>query len=453
MDKKTSIFNKIKNKFSKIDDVQELLSQWESWDGYSREAAGIKLGEIGNPVAIDKLLVRVNDWVPEVRLAAKTALIKLLITSNAKSFVYALPELKRLKRKYRDNHSSLIRHVTEFLLLEENSPEILIGLRSDSVDVARICLDLVLESGLLSPATIAGEFIGHRDIIIRLKVSSLIRELDETSQQDTLKIALMDKFMPIRREAVQYYFKLGPSSPEVSSFLFDTHASIREIAIRKLERLGEKALPAYLDGLKSTNSHVIRCSIWGVSYFNDKDFIELLMPFLNHEFASVRKSAVAAISRILQENAEDVLIRILADESPSVCKESVRLIKKLRIRLSESHLTNVVIESPQKHTVMGCISIGREINKWEELVFTLRLLGLDSLDFDQLSIVKSSLVVWDRNFNNSFTQPNEKQVKELGLLWKAYCELLNSRECLNIAFTLRSIGSIPSNAQEKAGQP
>ena len=99
--------------------LDDLLLMSEHGDGYVRENAVRQLGMLGNPISVQKLMVRLNDWVPQVRNAAREALFTLMIADNAKAFAVNLPRLYHLRTCGRDKHDKFIGDVIEFLLKVE----------------------------------------------------------------------------------------------------------------------------------------------------------------------------------------------------------------------------------------------------------------------------------------------------------------------------------------------
>jgi HEAT repeat protein len=78
--------------------LPHLLDLAKDPSGYKRENAVRRLGMLGDPAALDSLLRRANDWVPQVRLAALHAIRQLMIPANANAFVSSLPEIFHLEQ-------------------------------------------------------------------------------------------------------------------------------------------------------------------------------------------------------------------------------------------------------------------------------------------------------------------------------------------------------------------
>jgi hypothetical protein len=124
MEENKNLLNRLLSSFQKQEGLDDLLLMAEHWNGFKRENAVRRLGMLGNPIAIPKLVVRVNDWVPQVREAARKALLKLMTPKNAKAFAECLPDIFHLKTCGRDNHTQFIAEVQTYLLKDENAESI-----------------------------------------------------------------------------------------------------------------------------------------------------------------------------------------------------------------------------------------------------------------------------------------------------------------------------------------
>jgi HEAT repeat protein len=233
MEENKNLLNRLLRSFQKQEGLDDLLLMAEHWNGFKRENAVRRLGMLGNPIAISKLVVRVNDWVPQVREAAREALLKLMTPKNAIAFAECLPDLFHLKTCVRDNHTRFIAEVLSYLLKDENVESIREVALSLEPKVARIAVRLCFEHSLLDRDELVAKCLSHPDILVRSIAADHLREISGKTLVDLLKIAIKDPFMPIRREAFQIYLKNSPRQGEIiaNTFLFDRHISIRELAI------------------------------------------------------------------------------------------------------------------------------------------------------------------------------------------------------------------------------
>jgi len=149
----------------------------EHWNGYKRENAVRRLGMLGNPIAIPKLIVRANDWVPQVRNAARESIEKLLMNKNAEAFVYSLPDIYHLQDCGRDNHNTLIDKIERFLTRTENRKYLISSIEMDEPSIARNALKLCIENSLIEKYKLVSICFEHNDVIVRNIASDLMQDL------------------------------------------------------------------------------------------------------------------------------------------------------------------------------------------------------------------------------------------------------------------------------------
>ncbi len=96
------------------------------WNGYLREEMFRRLGEVDDPLAVPFVLLRLNDWVPEVRAAAAGVVSGWLERAWLGPLAQNLPLVTRLKGRVRSRHDELVDEV-ERRLVEEEPPDALIS--------------------------------------------------------------------------------------------------------------------------------------------------------------------------------------------------------------------------------------------------------------------------------------------------------------------------------------
>ena len=282
----------------KCTDLSILLTCVELNEGYKREAAVLQLGTLGDPVAISELLKRANDWVPEIRSAAKIALRKLATPENAEAFVMSLPELYHLRKCGRANHSQFISEIESYLIEPLNVLKILGGLNDSDSEVSRACFALVLKHKLADTDQFILNALQHKDVSIRLRASHLLPDLDEELKKQALKIAIKDKHMPIRREAFLNLLQIWGNEGLAKNMLFDEHPGIREIAVAHLIKAGEDVQYTYLRSLSKDDPQDLCAALWGLGFLKVAECTTLVKPFLNNENSRVRIQAQATLDAL-----------------------------------------------------------------------------------------------------------------------------------------------------------
>jgi HEAT repeat protein len=444
MEENENLLKRLLKSFQKQEGLDELLLMAEHRNGFKRENAVRRLGMLGNPVAIPKLIVRVNDWVPQVRIAAKEALNKLMTPKNAKAFAESLPDLFHLKTCGRDNHARFISDVLEYLLKDKNVECIKEATLSVEPKVARIAVRLCFDYALLGREELVSRCLSHSDVLVRNMAADHLREFSGKTLDALLKIAIKDPFMPIRREAFQIYLRNNPEHGQViaNAFLFDRHISIRELAITHQLRNGVNVQGVYSSVVSDATQGITRkkYSILGLGYLGAKEKVSSITKNMSSESPGIRRSVIQATVQLIGEASKSILVTALGDPSPSVSKASYRLITKLKLKFDSNEINEAIDIQGHSHTLELVASAMKKSNKWERLIFLLKALssipkGKSSKD----DIIQSELVKWDADFNRTSSQPSNQQIKMINQAYSNCSNVLNDRQKRSIEFTLSGL--------------
>lgn len=434
-----NLFSRLLEHFSKQDGLEKLLVMSGHWNGYKREKAVSQLGSLGDPLALPCLIVRVNDWVPQVRIAAKGALLKLAVPENIDAFVLALPELYHLKNCNRGDHAPFISSIEEYLLSSENTGCLIDGIKNKEALIVRACVSLIIENNLMPTAEIVKVGLAHPDLIVRVKVSYLLKILSTDAQASALTIALKDRFMPVRREAFLVLLKTGVSDLKVQVFLFDRHPAIREIAIGYFVNKRGDVRKIYQEHLSSSPAFMVRYALWGLGKCKNINDVAIVKTFLISAYPSIRKQSLSTLVALVNEKAVNEVIKSLSDESPAVCKEAARLSNKYRFRFTAEKLLEIINSSESRHALSCCIAISRTINKWERLIFLMSLFDDKYVNnLIESAQVNMAIMQWDLDFNRNLAQPDKLQLETIHCKLNKINQRMSSEAYRNVVFTLKS---------------
>jgi HEAT repeat protein len=442
MEENKNLLIRLLSSFQKQEGLDDLLLMVEHPNGFKRENAIRRLGMLGNPIALPKLIVRMNDWVPQVREVAKEALLNLMTSKNAEAFAESLPDLYHLNICSRDNHERFIDDVIRYLLEEENREFIRSAVFSPAPKVARIAVRLCFDYSLIDRAELVKKCLSHPDVLVRNIAAHHLREFSAKPLDTLLKIAIRDPFMPIRREAFQIYLRNNPGLGQViaNTFLFDRHISIREIAISYLQKNGIDVKEIYAAILSDENQTPSRkkYSILGLGYLGASDKIQAILLNMDSKYPSIRKSVIQALEKLLAEEVKPLLITALNDQSPSVAKESSRLIAKLKLRFDSNEIIKTIDIQCNPHALSLIVRVMSKSNKWERLLFLLKTLSIIvKNDVPYVEMIRSELVKWDADFNRSCSQPTDLQMQMIKIEYNNCSYLMNEAQKRSIEFTLK----------------
>jgi HEAT repeat protein len=428
-----------------ISGLDDLLAMSSHANGFKRENVVRRLGMLGNPIAIPHLIARANDWVPQVRAAARDALSKLLRTGNGEAFVAFLPAIMHLRTCTRDDHRGLLQAVQDFLLREENMHHLVSGLHSPDPNIARLATRLLVERQRIAATTVLVEAgLSHRDTVVRSIVIDLLRGLDEAHFTAAVAKALRDPYMPVRREAFQQLLarNLAEGLRVARDMLFDRSASIREIAVGRLLDAGEPVEQIYDKALTANGGRValVTCVLWSWAFMNSQARSEQVRQLLDARFPAVRRSALRTIVKLLRSDARPYLEAALADESPAVCKEAARLITRIDSRPGAERLVSIARASGLRHVAVACCRVARHGNKWDWLKFVLQAYGAVDAAVSQETF-STEIDAWEGQFNCSSAQPDTGSMQEIVSALRVCEAKLTAERARLLKFTLKGYGA------------
>lgn len=238
-----------------------------NWDGHVREQAMQALAQLDPHEAIPELLVRTNDWVPQVRYAAKKALRSLMTDENAAAFIDYLPEIAHLGRQQRDDHAILIEEVHAYLLRPHNTQHLIRAVSTAQPRVARIASRLCMEHALLPEQALLSACLASADMLTRMSIMPLLYQGSIQDRLPLLAMAVANSCMQLRRAAFVVYCREqhAASTAIAQSLLFDRSAALRELAMGVLAKRGISVpdlLQPVLEQPSATPEH-LRHAIWG----------------------------------------------------------------------------------------------------------------------------------------------------------------------------------------------
>lgn len=445
MSKKKHLLEKLDAALISLPGLVDLLAMSSNPDGFKRENAVRRLGRLGDPSSIPYLIERANDWVPEVRTAAYDALIRLLRTGNGASFVAALPQLLHLQSCRRDDHRGLLEAVQDFLLREDNREALMGGMENPDARVARLVTQLLVGRGLASQRDLVAKGLAHADPIVRITVIDLLQGLEPDEFDAAVVKSLADPCMPVRRTAFQQLLRRDRTKglSTARRLLFDTSASIREIAVHHLAAAGESVEDLYACALQRDRVHVaaVKCALWGWARLNCRARIEQVIQLLDADYPGIRRAALQAVTKLLGPDARPHLVVALSDLLPAVCNEAARLICRTRVAPDVPTLIEIASSSTASHVAHACCRVIRNGSKWDWLQFTLSVYGSASGKVDR-EMFAGEIDYWNLRFNCSSGQPNQRQINCLVLLLRSCETKLSAAQVRLLEFTIKSCGAL-----------
>ena len=397
-------------------------------NGHVREAAVRALagGHAGGELPF--LLIRLNDWVPQVRLAARPAVIDRARPDYAGHFIRYLPLVFRLERVGRTDAREVIEPVLALL----NRPDCREALHDAMTDGDRYVRRAVFRTLISASDDSAPEAVklgmASRDTLIRLMASREGRvRLHGQELQALLYQMMHDRLMPVRREALYGYFERLPAAAadRLEASQFDPHASIRETARFLLRKLGERDPAApYRDRLGDAETPDLPIAIAGLGEAGLAADAALVERFLGHPSAAVRRKTVRALGRLDAGRYREQFLAALADPAGGVVKAARQIVRRQLFGVPPERLESIVQSTAQPHSRRAVLSLIAELNWWDGAAMLITVVGMAEEEFRQRAL--DYLNRWRANGRRSTFRPALEQIARLTQARRQFGHLLDA---------------------------
>jgi len=290
---------------SQLNEVQELskvsafplgLASFH-FNGYVREEALRRLGDVFNGSELSFLLLRLNDWVPQVRSAAEGFTRARLKEDYAHFFVNNLALVTRLRSTHRGREQAVIGAIEALLKTEYGKQAVVAGMDSSDTQVKRECYRLALRSNLHQHSVIEKALNEAAPEIRRWGAENLASVPETTASEVLLSRLRADRLPAVRRHALQISCERTPKAarPWLEHALLDSHPAIRGYAQSHLgKQLGGNVRQFYVDALGRSDPRRLYSALSGLGETGCSADADLILPYLSHELSRVRRAGIDA---------------------------------------------------------------------------------------------------------------------------------------------------------------
>ena len=409
--------------------------------GYVREAAIKRLALISRGTELPFLILRVNDWVSNVRDAANQAIQSRLKPDYAPSFIENLTLVSRLEEAGRADHKPLVQAIYQLLQSAECRTALLDALKSEDRFIRRASFKLALGLNSSEPdlSPVVRLALNEKDTVVRVWAAQRVSSAFEGATLDHfVELMKCDKFMPVRREPLR--IEVQRNSPELLSdlrtALLDTHASMREEAryhLRKLDPMDVATF--YRQHVLVAEGLTLYAVICGLGETGTAADDLLIMPYASHPAAKIRWAAMRALAKLNSKAHVDLFIEGLKDQFPYVSRQAFNALTEKAGVLSGERIWELFQSSAHAHVRRNALSLIEKLGKWDSIYYLLRAVR----DADEVMACMSRFAIqrWLARFNRSFSSPTPEQLTRLGNALEEGGNLLDDRTVDQLRFSTR----------------
>ena len=387
-------------------------------NGYVREAAIGKLSLVLTGLEVPFLILRLNDWVPNVREIAYTAIRSRLKPEYCTKFIANLELLSRLETAGRADHGELTHAINTLLQSDACRAALLASLDSKDRYVRRTCFKLALTSTTsdLHEQVVRQALNANDPIVRRLAAKTIASRFTGVKLNEFLARIRRDPFMPVRREALRtaVELKLPQLKEELREALLDPNQSIREESrhhLHKTDSVDFDFAAFYRQYLTTAEPQTLYAAISGLGETGRPHDVSLILPFVNHHASRIRRAAIKALAMLQPETHVDIFLKALEDEVSSVSRQGGKALATKTSSVSAARLWDLFASTPHLHVKRNVLSLIAKFTKWESISYLVKAVSEDNEDIVAMS--RFAINRWLFRFNRSFSSPTSEQVARL----------------------------------------
>jgi len=381
------------------------------------------------------LILRVNDWVGNVREAAYDAIRARLKPDYARSFIRNLALVSRLGQAGRSDPRPLVEAIYQLLQSRECRTALLESLESDDRFIRRACFKLALNINEEDLPEIVKKALAQEDTVVRVwaaqKVSSAFTG---ATLEQFVKQMKHDKFTTVRREALRILVR--QNSPalliELRAALLDTHASMREEARYHLRKLDTTDVAAFYRDqfLERVDLYSVISGLGETGAASDDRFI---VPYTTHPASKIRGAAIQALARLNRNAHVGLFIEALNDQVPHVSRQALNALVDKASTINGERIWELFRSTTHEHVKRNALSLIEKLGKWDSIYYLLRAVR----DSDEAIADKSKLGIecWLGRFNRNFSSPSAEQLARFGIALEEDGHLLDDQTVEQLRFS------------------
>ena len=316
--------------------ISDLAYHLRDYSGYIREASLERCVQHGAVEALPYVVERLNDWVPNVRRAAQSAVLKLMPLASPPQLLGILPAVLQLREKGRADHTEWSTQF-EIALVKQVGGSYLekCALESD-VKLARACFHILKSQELLEAASLTALMLKSReDIVLATHAITLCATLPLENQRTHYELALTSHFGSVRTLALRALLQIPELNADRDRIavdaLLDVQSSVRWLAIKHLQTR-QFDLAAHYRGVlanPAVSAKRTQVALLSLATLKAVDELELIRSFTRAPLPSIRRAAFVAWLKLVEGDKDVVALQALGDEVRSIRKFALDMVRRL----------------------------------------------------------------------------------------------------------------------------
>lgn len=401
----------------------------DAGNGYTRQAAldAVHVGMASTPL-LCAVLTRLNDWVPQVRVAAQHAIDRMWDSITAPMLLAALPHIERLGRAGRASHTAIVHRIEARMLdtsAQGGAQHIRQWMHTGDGAVACFCYDLLVRRAQLDEAQLCAWGLECPHPHVARRAAQRLHHLQGSAEHlhTLVEQALQSRYGGVRLAALR---AARPSATQpldgalgvlALRAALDRNTSVRNIAVMMLggpsASLCTHAISVLEDAKQPYRRQAIALALLGE--MGSLAPTAQVLQGLEHPSPTLRRAAYGAAFQLGVLRADDLILKALQDPTISVQKTALQWAYRLKTAPTASELQAIAhrLDAQGWHTMLHLMRLG---NPWELLITLLALPERFQKHCASTAPLATHGLHWIQTMNRCFLEPSPPQRAQLALL-------------------------------------
>lgn len=305
-------------------------------NGFVREVAVRVLSEFDDGFELPFLLIRTNDWVEKVRVAAAGAASRRVGAAYVDHWLRCLGLLERLRLAQRRERGAALyaQRVDELLLGDNVRPRLESALTTGELSIRRGALRLALLLARGKSSSLLKVALRDANPLLAFEAAEgLLRNATHADTTPIISRLLGHRLGRVRKLALlaSVEQQLPSAKPWLERAIFDDTRVVREIArheLSKLDAAPRDFAAVYRHRLAEDGHHDDAIALEGLAEVGTRDDAARFLESLHDANARVRAAAIAGVGRCGAGDYNDELEAALHDPSSMVRRAAVPFVRR-----------------------------------------------------------------------------------------------------------------------------
>ncbi|WP_332848376.1 hypothetical protein [Massilia sp. S19_KUP03_FR1] len=376
------------------------------YDGYLRQAAVEHCVALGDPALLPVVASRLNDWVDQVRAAARAGIMTLAPRCSPAELLAILPAVRRLLEARRTDHALWIAEFEALLVMRLCADDVKAAIHSPDMVLSRAAFQLARTRKLIAQEDLIDLALEQRgDIVLAQGALALITELPLPRRQHWYQKLATCSFLVLRVASLRarLHEETDAAQALARTALFDTAVTIRDVAASHLRHC-KVDLRGLYRGLLLEPSTVARVACIALEGLRASADVALVEQFTRASAPAVRLAAFASWLRIAPQRKDDIAMLALRDTAPSVRRFAVDTVCRQGAYLPFEQAHAVLAPL---HDYRNLLALARS-DPWQWLETMVWVAANDTLDVTTTRMLERSAQAWCRTAPSRYTRPTAR---------------------------------------------